>query len=131
MNYVRIILCAFLTALGIWMSKNTLTLAFSTPLPPKVEVSGIFNIVAGFGAIFVGLYLIVYSIKSQFKLSLPIGEINRVIISACILSILLSVGCKTFINNQLQNYVDCPNLKKIKSHYTSRTYAISKELCVK
>ncbi|HGE6067667.1 TPA: hypothetical protein ACGG77_003306 [Vibrio cholerae] len=129
MNYVRIVLCSLVTWLCLWITLGNLKQAFGF-LASSVEVSGILNIWAGFGGFIVSVYLILYSIKDEFVLSLPIGEINRVIIiSALVISPLLTVITYERIHSNLNGYVECSDLRTLSSRYSSRTYATSFELC--
>ncbi|MBF4323586.1 hypothetical protein EAY22_25735, partial [Vibrio anguillarum] len=70
------------------------------------------------------------SVKDEFNLSLPIGEINKVIIiSVLVISPLFTVITYSKIHSNLENYVECSELRTLSSRYSSRTYAISPELC--
>ena len=129
MNYIRIVLCLLVTWLCWWITSKNLNQAFGL-LPSSVEVSGVLNIWAGFSGVIASIYLIVYSVKNEFNLSLPIGEINKVIIiSVLVISPLFTVITYSKIHSNLENYVECSELRTISSRYSSRTYAISSELC--
>ncbi len=129
MNYIRIVLCLLLTWVGWWITSDNAIKAFGS-IPTIVEVPGVLNIWAGFCSIFAGLYLIAYSIKDEFKLSVPIGDINKVLIaSTLVLAPLLTVGTYTQIHTNIESYVECSELRKFSSRYSSRTYATSTELC--
>lgn len=130
MNYVRVVLFSLLTWMGWWISSDNITKAFSST-PLIVEVSGLLNIWAGFCCLFTGSYIVIYSIKDEFKLSIPIGEINRVIaISTLIMSPLLTIGVYGQIQTNVASYVECKSERKISSRYSSRTYAVNEELCL-
>ncbi|EOX1298132.1 hypothetical protein ACPDLO_003146 [Vibrio cholerae] len=129
MNYIRIVLFSLLTWLGWWISSDNVSKAFG-PISSIVEVSGVLNVWAGFCSIIAGLYLVIYSIKDEFKLSIPIGEINKVIIvSTLIVSPLLTIAIYSQMQSVVSSYVECKSERKISSRYSSRTYAVSEELC--
>ena len=130
MNYIRIILCSLLTWVGWWITSDNAIKAFGS-IPSVVEVPGVLNIWAGFCSIFAGVYLIAYSVKDEFKLSVPIGDINKVLIaSTLVLSPLLTVGTYTQIHSNIESYVECGDLRKFSSRYSSRTYASDETLCL-
>ncbi len=129
MNYIRIVLCLLVTWLCWWITSGNLNQAFGL-LPSSVEVSGVLNVWAGFSGVIASMYLIVYSVKDEFNLSFPIGEINKVIIiSVLVISPLFTVITYSKIHSNLENYVECSELRTLSSRYSSRTYAISSELC--
>ena len=131
MNYIRIILCSLVLWLCWWITSGNVKQAFGL-LPSIVEVPGVLNIWAGFSGFITSAYLVVYSIKDEFKLSFYIGEINKVIIiSALAISPLLTIVTYSQIHANLENYVECSELRKLSSRYSSRTYALSPELCTK
>lgn len=130
MNYVRIVIFTLLSALGGWVVSNDLFLAFSGELPAVVEVSGLLNIMAGVGCLFIGIYITIYAAKEQFNLAVPVGDINKVCILGITLSAVLSVILHISIFSNISVYTECESLRKISSRYSSRTYAISDEVCL-
>jgi hypothetical protein len=129
--FIRIIALGLVTALGWWITADDFLKAFATSTPSVVEVSGILNIWAGLGCLFIGLYLAIYLAREQLNLSISVGNPNKVIIWGTILTLACALVLKSKIMSNVSGYVECSDLRKLTSRYSSRTYAISEELCHK
>lgn len=128
MNYGRILIFSLLAILGGWISYNNIYTAILSS-EKIIERSGIINIFSGYGCFFIGIYIVIYAAKEQFRLPFNIGEANKVIGGLFVASLVLSVITFSSINRQIEGYVECKDLRQISSRYSSRTYAKSIELC--
>lgn len=74
--------------------------------------------------------MVAYSINSQFGLSLKLGEFNKVLILSCaLIAPLLSIGTYTLSLDNVSDYVECKNERRVSARFSSRTYAVSTEIC--
>ncbi|EMI4513204.1 hypothetical protein V6560_000693 [Vibrio parahaemolyticus] len=128
MNLLRMVVFLLLSILGGWIINANIYSAFSDA-QLVIERDGIMNIFAGYGCFFIGLYVVIYVAKEQFRLNFNVGEFNKVVGGLVITSLILSVVNFAAINRQVEGYTECKNLREISSRYSSRTYAISPELC--
>ena len=126
MNNLRIILFSILSiASGIVSFYN-----FNIINDHVIEIPSVINIYSAYTVCLISIYIVLYTVKEQFKLNWKIGEINKTIfIIALLISPTLSIGTIIKANNIIHNYVECKDLREISSRYSSRTYAKSIELC--
>ena len=133
MNYLRIAVLPFVIYLGYWIIFRSLRYIF-LPLPLTVAVDGILNICSGFGIFFIGLYLMLYWLKKTFKLSINIGNANKIAIFLLLfISPLLTTITYQQIHTRLDkySYIECRHLREISTRYSSRTYTKTPGLCTK
>lgn len=130
MIIVRLVASLVLLFLGFWITKiNISPLLFESNM---ITVSGIINIWAGIACFFWGGYGSIYYIFHKHNSQSLILDFNKMtIFIGVIISPLLSILIFYNTNIKLQGYVECNNLRKISSRYSSRTYAKSAELCQK
>lgn len=130
MNYVRMIMFSLLGGIGFWITSSNVHKALGAPMQ-VIEVSGILNVWAGFGCLLIGMYMVIWSVKEQFQLHLKIGNINTVLlVTSIIIAPLLAATTYGQIQANISGYVECKGKREVRSRYSSRTYAISEELCV-
>ncbi|WP_332405565.1 hypothetical protein [Vibrio metschnikovii] len=130
MIFFRIILFLIGSISGIWLVNDLILSAFSHD--DIIKVSGLLNMWGSFVMLLIFPYLVVYVIKDKYKLSINLGEINRVgLIIMIVISPVLAMITYTQSKSNVINYVECKDERKISSRYSSRTYAISSELCTK
>lgn len=130
MIYVRICACLFISYLGYLQVKEQVATAFSDA--SVIKIDGILNIWASFGMLFVFSYLGVYFINEKFSFHLPIGNLNKIgILIIIVIAPMLSTATYVQSNSNVSGYIECKNERKLSSRYSSRTYAISPELCTK
>ncbi len=128
MNYARIVIFSLLAVLGGWISySNISTATLSSQI--VIERDGIVNIFSGYGCFFIGVYIVLYSAKEQFRLTVNIGKINKMVLSLFFISLILSVINFSAINYQIKGYTECKDQRKLSSRYSSRTYAMSPKIC--
>lgn len=129
MIYIRMIGCILIAYLGYVQISDHLVSAFSEN--PVIKVDGILNMWASYGAFFIFSYLAAYYIKEKYELTWRIGEINRVLIfCSIIVAPLFAIGTYGQAKDNVSNYIECKSERKISSRYSSRTYAISANLCL-
>lgn len=96
-----------------------------------MKVDGLLNIWGCYASFFICFYFLFYWVNQIVRLPFPLGNINKVGLAICIVvSPLLAVITYTKLNDNLSGYVECSSLRKVSLHYSSHTYAISKELCL-
>lgn len=96
-----------------------------------ITLDGLLNIWASCSGVLFSAYLIVYSVKEQFKLSINIGDINKMLILSCLaVSPLMAIGIYSKTKENVSGYVECTGERKASSRYSSRTYAVSQQLCI-
>ncbi|HDZ9267220.1 TPA: hypothetical protein RUZ06_003378, partial [Vibrio cholerae] len=130
MIYFRM-LCSMLIAFGGWfLSKRQLDAAFSNA--DIIKVDGLLNMWASYGIFLLCCYLFIYYLSGIFKISFPVGEINKVIIViAIVIAPLLAIGTSIKTKSNVAHYVECRDERTITSRFSSRTYALSSDLCSK
>ena len=128
MNYIRIIIFSLVACIAFWQVSEQFTSAFFSD--DVVKIDGLLNIWAANASLLLGLYITIYSINEQFELSFRIGDINRVLILFCFLvAPLLAIGTYHLSLMNVINYVECKKERELSSRYSSRTYAVSQEVC--
>ncbi|WP_157617652.1 hypothetical protein [Vibrio mexicanus] len=96
-----------------------------------VKIDGLINIWASNAMLLIFPYLALYVVKEQFKLPLPIGEINKVgVVLLIIVAPLLSLGLYSQAKSNVTSYIECSEQRTFTSRYSSRTYAISEDMCL-
>lgn len=128
MNFVRIIIGLLVTIGAYIQVSGQIASAFSND--SKIVLDGLLNIWASFGMLLICPYLTIYVIKDEFTLRLPIGDANRVlVILGLVVAPLLAIGLYNQSHANVANYVECKSERKLSSRYSSRTYAITEDLC--
>jgi hypothetical protein len=129
LNQIRIVLFSLVTYFAFGQASEQLSFALSDG--DVIKTDGLLNIWASYSSLFLGLYIVIYSLKALWKLSLYIGEINRVLLVAClIIAPLLAIGTYSQAKANVADYVECKSERKLSSRYSSRTYARTEELCL-
>ena len=96
-----------------------------------VKVDGVLNIWGVYGLFLIGLYGLIYWLGQIINLPFPIGNFTKpVVVLGIIISPLLTVVTYAKVHADISDYVECSSLRKVSLHYSSRTYAMSKELCL-
>lgn len=128
MNFVRITLCLLVVIGAYFQVSEQITSAFSSS--NKIVVDGLLNIWASIAMLLMCSYLTIYTIKDAFSLSLPTGEAKRVLlVLGLVIAPLFAVTTYTKSQSNVASYVECKRERKLSSRYSSRTYAISQEVC--
>ncbi|MCG3724783.1 hypothetical protein [Vibrio cincinnatiensis] len=128
MNVFRIVLFLSGTFIGGWLVNNLIEAAFYHS--NIIRVAGLLNMWGSYVMLLIFPYFTMYTIKEQFRLSLNIGEINKVgIVLVLIVAPLLAMGTYSKAQSNVESYVECKSERKISSRYSSRTYAVNEELC--
>lgn len=128
MNYVRVIIFSVVVYIAFFQALEQITSAFGSS--QIITIDGLINIWASNAGLLVGAYMVAYSINSQFGLSLKLGEFNKVLILSCaLIAPLLSIGTYTLSLDKVSNYVECKSERKLSTRFSSRTYAVSSEIC--
>jgi hypothetical protein len=127
---LRIIVSFIFMTVGILFSFDLLEKAFTTA--DIIKVDGVLNIWGSYGSSLIGSYSLLYWLNKIVAFPFSLGDFNKVgIILVIIIAPLLTIGTYAKIHANISGYVECHNLRKLSSRYSSRTYAISEELCHK
>lgn len=130
MIFLRIILFSALTILtGVW-TYDLIVNAFFFDNPNIIVIDGLLSMCGTVGSLWAAIYIIIYSIKEQFNLTIPIGEINKMIIIGLFLCLVIASSLNFKIHSNISQYVECTDARKISSRYSSQTYALSTSLCL-
>ena len=128
MNYIRIIGCALVSLLGLFLTYRQVSTAFSNQ--EIIEIDGLLNMWGSYGMLLIFFYLMLYHIKHSLLLSLPIGKpATLALIITIIVSPILAMGNYSLAKSNVANYVECKKERELSSRYSSRTYAVSQEVC--
>ncbi|QMV14128.1 hypothetical protein [Vibrio spartinae] len=124
----RIVLTFLFMCLGGFFSLDIMgKLLITTDV---VKVDGILNIWGSYGSFLVGFYLLLYWCDQVISLPFSIGDFNRIgVILLLVVSPLLTIVTYAKLHADISDYVECTDLRKISSRYSSHTYAVSEELC--
>ncbi|MFC3023876.1 hypothetical protein ACFODT_08565 [Vibrio zhugei] len=129
MIFLRIIITVLVILGSGFLSLDIVERAFD--ISDIVKVDGVLNIWGTYGLFLIGLYGLMYWLGQIIELPFPIGNFTKVIVViGVILSPLLTVVTYAKVHTDIAGYVECSSLRKVSLHYSSRTYAISKELCL-
>ncbi len=91
---------------------------------------GVLNMWGVYGSFLIGIYGLVYWLGQLIDLPFPVGNFTKpVMIIAVVISPLLTVGTYAKVHADISGYVECTDLRKLSSRYSSHTYAVSEELC--
>lgn len=128
MNYLRVIFLGLLGGLAYFQIYGQIGSAFSTN--SVIKVDGLLNIWASYSGLLICTYLTIYYLKDIFHLSINIGNVNKVgILMFVVIAPLLTIVTFGQTKSNVSSYVECKSERKISSRYSSRTYAVSAELC--
>lgn len=128
MNYVRIIGCALVSLFGLFLTYRQVSTAFSDG--NIIKVDGLLNMWGSYGMLLVFFYLMLYHIKHSLAPSLAIGKPETaILVIAIVVSPLFAMGTYSQAQANVANYVECKSERKLSSRYSSRTYAITEDLC--
>ncbi len=95
-----------------------------------IKVDGVLNIAGVYGVFLLSIYLLIWWLNQLIAIPFPIGDINKVIlVILLVITPILTIGTYTKIHKNIESYVECSELRKFSSRYSSRTYATSTELC--
>ncbi len=95
-----------------------------------IVVDSIINIWAVVSGTFVGGLFFVYYMMMVFSSKIPSVYLNRLgLILIFIASPLITLYINVKITSLYSSYTECNDLRELSSRYSSRTYAISPELC--
>jgi hypothetical protein len=127
-NYVRVIIFSVVVYIAFFQALEQIASAFGSS--QIIKIDGLINIWTSNAGLLVGAYMVAYSINSQFGLSLKLGEINKVLLLSCVLiAPLLSIGTYTLSLDNVSDYVECKNERRVSTRFSSRTYAVSTDIC--
>ncbi len=128
MFLARALLFLSASCLALWLVSDNLEAAFLSL--PVIEIPGLLNVWGSYSMLLICPYLVLHVVKDEFNLSLPIGEINRVgIVLMVILAPLLALGTYSKAKSNVASYIECSEQRTFTSRYSSRTYAISEDIC--
>ncbi len=131
MIIIRIASSLTLLLLGFWITEINLS-----PLleyRDHVSLPGLVNIWAGIACLFWGGYGVLYYLlhnKLKPKKDQIFFNFNKMtIMIGLMLSPILSLFVHQEISLMVESYIECKDLRELSSRYSSRTYAISPEVC--
>ncbi|EOW7171753.1 hypothetical protein [Vibrio jasicida] len=128
MIMIRIASSLILFLLGLWISDINMTGLYGAG--DYIVLSSVINIWAGVACLLWGGYGIIYYLNNILPISLPVGNFNKVtIFQGLILAPIVTLCIHYQLSTIVSDYVECKDQREISSRYSSRTYAISPELC--
>lgn len=126
---IRIFICILITLFSLYLSSDYIMYF----MPKKEDVyvlDGILNIWASISVILIGTFFSIYYICLIVGYEIPGIRFNQIaLVLVFILSPISSFIIKYAFEVKTVNYVECKELREISSRYSSRTYAISPEVC--
>ena len=129
MIFLRLFISVLLILGSGFLSLDIVERAFD--VSDVVKVDGVLNIWGVYGLFLIGLYGLIYWLGQIINLPFPIGNFTKpVVVLGIIISPLLTVVTYAKVYADISDYVECSSLRKVSLHYSSHTYAISKELCL-
>lgn len=115
----------------VFFGLDILTKAFGTQRDVYV-INGILNYWAIFSGFLSSLIIIYYCIVEILKRKPPVSFLREGILVSCvIIAPLLSFALKEMTLQRTSGYVECKSLHKISSRFSSTTYAVNNESCIK
>jgi hypothetical protein len=116
--------------LGFWVTRVNLSPLFS----PKeyIETSSLINLWAGIACLLWGAYGTIYytlAEKSVEKTAIAFNFNKVTMIIGLVISPIFSLLVQNSITTNFEGYIECHSLREISSRFSSRTYAISVEVC--
>lgn len=131
MNYIRIVFFGSFLFACVFFGLDMIEQAYGEQREFYV-ISGILNYWAVFGGFFISLIIIVYCVTEIFKRKLPSSFLNKGGIFSCIiLAPLLAFALKEVTLQRTSGYVECKRLHKLTTRFSSQTYAIDNDMCIK
>lgn len=128
MNYMRLIIFTSLTILGGWILSSDLRLLI-LPLGDFVKISGILNIWSGAVCLGIGVYFLLFTLNTGFKINIPLGNPNKVIFVMLLIAVCYTLVAKAILSSKVTNYTHCNDLTKVSTRYISNTYARTAAIC--
>ncbi len=128
MIVIRLMSCLLLLIGGYWITKINVFPIYSNE--KYIVVSGIINIWSGIACFMWGGYGLIYYFNDLIKLPFNVGNFNKpILLIGLVISPLLTFIIHGNITNIKKDYIECNELREFSSRYSSRTYAISPEVC--
>lgn len=130
MNYLRIVFFGILLSICVFFGLDSVESAFGVQKSVYV-IYGILNYWAMFGAFLFSLIIIVYCLAEILKINLSSSFLNKGgIVSCIIIAPLLAFALKEMTLQRTSGYVECERLHKLSTRFSSKTYAIDKDMCM-
>ena len=131
MNYLRVVFFGAFLSASVFFGWDMLEQAFGEQREVYV-IDGILNYWAVFAGFLVSLIIIIYCMAEILKRNISAAFFNKsAIISCVIISPIISVALREVVFHRANDYVKCERLSKLSSRYSSQTYAIVNETCIK
>lgn len=128
MNYVRVVICALVTALAFYFTSKSIGAAYSNE--PVIQIYGLLNIWGCYVLLFLCPYFAAYYMKEQHGFNFPLGNANQVVlILGLVLAPSLAIATQMKATSNVTGYVECKEQREISSRFSSRTYARNLKLC--
>lgn len=129
MNYIRILFFGSMASVSVFFGWEIFEKAFGEQRQIYV-IDGILNYWAIFASFLSCLVIICYCIAEVLKKNASTSFINKGIIISCILiSPIMAFTFKEITLYRASDYVQCDNLSKISTRFSSKTYAVNINLC--
>ncbi|MUJ21951.1 hypothetical protein [Aliivibrio fischeri] len=127
----KIIFWLSISVVGAWFSSDAFFVAFGEP-EKVVTIVGVLNLWGSVTCTFLGVYVAYYFIMELLKSPISHKQFNIIGVSlAIIIAPLLTLGVYSKSLSNVSSYVECDSLREVSSRYSSRTYAVSDEVCLK
>ncbi len=129
MIIIRILVSLLVTIISFYFSTDYIVF-FTSMRSEFIVVDGMLNIWASISGILLGLFFLIYYVCFAFGYELSVIKLNKIALCLIfVVSPLSSVIIHHASSVKVENYSECKDLREISSRYSSRTYAISPELC--
>lgn len=131
MNYLRIFFFGAMAAASIFFGWDIFDEAFG-PQRDVYVIDGILNYWAIFAGFLSSLVIITYCMTEILKKRASTAFLNKgVIISCALISPIISFALKEVTLYRASDYVQCDRLSKISTRFSSKTYAVNNDICVR
>lgn len=128
MIWVRFAVSLMLCVIGGLLSISTVDSAIDTN--DIIVIEGLLNILGVSFCLFGGAYSSLYWLNNIVRLPFPVGNFAKpILIIAFVVSPTYSLTMYQILQNKVENYVECKELRKVSSRFSSRTYANNANLC--
>ena len=131
MNYIRIFFFGAMASISVFFGWDIFDEAFGSQRDVYV-VDGILNYWAIFAGFLCSLVIISYCITEILKKRSSAAFLNKgIIISCALISPIISFTLKEITLYRASDYIQCERLSKISTRFSSKTYAVNNEICVR
>lgn len=131
MNYIRIVFFGAFLFACVFFGLDMLEQAFGEKREVYV-IDGILNYWAVFGGFILSSVIIFYCAIEILKNKSLVTFLRKGILVGCIvIAPLLAIALKEVTLQRTSGYVECEKLRKLSTRFSSSTYAVDNDTCIK